>query len=480
MSTASLSRRVHPMRTNDRRLDAVFVERGRRRRRLGLASALQRRGADRDDVQPDRGARDEVRHAAGRHDVSVPMWGYALDSNGHRIRSWTRAEAVRPYRPGPRIVVPPGSRDSDIKLDQPAAGADLARDSRPALRRQPGASGSDGRVRVDDATEDGGGERTGRTTPFGPEAGNVPVPERVAPGGPGADGLYGAMTKDAGGRQAYAGSPAVYGSRRPSSCTARSTRRSTRPSANGRRTAPARRSDEHRRLPAVAVPGQRRVVSPRRRQHCRGLGRPGHAAALRSTRACARTRRSARQRQAERSSRRTATSCPTRKDQAGVMLAAGKTHDVLWTPTAAGSYSLYDRMLSLNAARPGRGRNAGEAAGVGGAGTDTSVYANDDSYGTSEGVPSPFPRPASSATTPGPRRRPRSRARRATESCLSPATAGSATRRPRASSASTRSRTRPGGERASASRRRSASRSRSPERAPVALGQQLGATARRA
>ncbi len=76
---------------------------------------------------------------------------------------------------------------------------------------------------------------------------------------------------------------------------------------------------------------------------------------------------------------------PFAKDQAGVMLAAGKTHDVLWTPAAAGSYSLYDRMLSLNA--PGQGA-AGMLAKlrVLAAGTDTSVYANDDSYGTSEGV----------------------------------------------------------------------------------------------
>ncbi len=40
---------------------------------------------------------------------------------------------------------------------------------------------------------------------------------------------------------------------------------------------------------------------------------------------------------------------PFAKDQATVMLAAGKTHDALWTPAAAGVYSLYDRTLGLNA-----------------------------------------------------------------------------------------------------------------------------------
>ena len=44
---------------------------------------------------------------------------------------------------------------------------------------------------------------------------------------------------------------------------------------------------------------------------------------------------------------------PYALDQAGVMLAAGKTHDAVWTPLATGLYSLYDRMLSLNA--PGQG-----------------------------------------------------------------------------------------------------------------------------
>ncbi len=36
-----------------------------------------------------------------------------------------------------------------------------------------------------------------------------------------------------------------------------------------------------------------------------------------------------------------------------MMLAAGKTHDVVWTPAAAGEYSVYDRALGLNA--PGQG-----------------------------------------------------------------------------------------------------------------------------
>ena len=38
------------------------------------------------------------------------------------------------------------------------------------------------------------------------------------------------------------------------------------------------------------------------------------------------------------------------------MLAAGKTHDALWTPAAAGVYSLYDRTPRPERARTGRAR----------------------------------------------------------------------------------------------------------------------------
>ena len=52
---------------------------------------------------------------------------------------------------------------------------------------------------------------------------------------------------------------------------------------------------------------------------------------------------------------------PYAKDQAAVMLAAGKTHDALWTPAAAGVYSLYDRTPRPERAGTGRGGHAREA-----------------------------------------------------------------------------------------------------------------------
>ncbi len=44
--------------------------------------------------------------------VSVPMWGYALDSNGNGQLDTGEAVTV----PGPRIVVPAGSSRLEIKL----------------------------------------------------------------------------------------------------------------------------------------------------------------------------------------------------------------------------------------------------------------------------------------------------------------------------------------------------------------------------
>ena len=49
---------------------------------------------------------------------------------------------------------------------------------------------------------------------------------------------------------------------------------------------------------------------------------------------------------------------PFSQKQSGVMLAAGKTHDALWTPSASGVYSLYDRTLGLNARGPGAGQGS--------------------------------------------------------------------------------------------------------------------------
>jgi FtsP/CotA-like multicopper oxidase with cupredoxin domain len=77
---------------------------------------------------------------------------------------------------------------------------------------------------------------------------------------------------------------------------------------------------------------------------------------------------------------------PYAKDQATVLLAAGKTHDAVWTPAATGLYSLYDRMLGLNA--PGQG-SAGMLAKLSVGTTNapaSSVSANNDNFSTGQGV----------------------------------------------------------------------------------------------
>ena len=79
---------------------------------------------------------------------------------------------------------------------------------------------------------------------------------------------------------------------------------------------------------------------------------------------------------------------PFGKDQAGVMLAAGKTHDALWTPAATGVYSMYDRMLALNAPRQGSaGMLAKLKIAASGAPADGDPVAVNDSFGGVQGGP---------------------------------------------------------------------------------------------
>jgi len=79
---------------------------------------------------------------------------------------------------------------------------------------------------------------------------------------------------------------------------------------------------------------------------------------------------------------------PFAKDQAGVMLAAGKTHDALWTPAAMGVYSVYDRMLALNAPRQGSaGMLAKLKIAASGAPADGDPVAVGDSFGGVQGGP---------------------------------------------------------------------------------------------
>ncbi|HEY7511724.1 MAG TPA: Ig-like domain-containing protein, partial [Vicinamibacteria bacterium] len=78
---------------------------------------------------------------------------------------------------------------------------------------------------------------------------------------------------------------------------------------------------------------------------------------------------------------------PFARPQASILLAAGKTHDALWTPSSAGLFTLYDRTLSLHSAgqAPG-GMLARLAVGAGAAPADP-VTAADDAFATPEDVP---------------------------------------------------------------------------------------------
>ena len=334
--------------------------------------------------------------------VAVAMWGYALDQNGNGIVDGSEVVTV----PGPRIVVPPSSTRLEIKLTNllPEA-TSIVIPGQPFLAAP--VSNADGRVRsmspeaaAFDAEQPSlVHDHTYVFEPIRPgtflyESGSHPAVQVQM-------GLYGAMTKNQAAGSAYAGiayaneAVLVYSEIDPALHEA---------VASGRYGTEGGPSSTINYRPSLfLVNGESYTAG----SATVPAGTAGQLTLLRFVNAGLRTHAPQLDNGKLNVVAEDGNTLPFAKDQATLMLAAGKTHDVLWTPAVAGTYSLYDRMLSLNA--PGQGE-AGMLAKlrVVAAGTDTSVYANDDSYGTGEGVPLTVSAPAaSSATTPEQRSRQR-------------------------------------------------------------------------
>jgi hypothetical protein len=311
--------------------------------------------------------------------LAVPMWGYALDANGNGVLDGTEVVSV----PGPRIVVPPTSTRLEITLTNllPVPTSIVI----PGLpfEAMPVRNGDD-RVR----------SMTVETDAYDPESPTAPdhlyVFDPVKPGTflyqsgshPAVQvqmGLYGAVTRNQGAGLAYAGvaysneAVLVYSEIDPELHEA------VENGTYGTEAGPT--STLHYRPSLFLVNGESFSTAAA----SVAAGTAGQATLLRFLNAGLRTHAPQIANGRLVIWAEDGNKLPFAKDQAEVMLAAGKTHDALWTPAAAGSYSLYDRMLSLNA--PGQGE-AGMLARlrVLAAGTSTTIYANDDSYGTSEGV----------------------------------------------------------------------------------------------
>ena len=140
--------------------------------------------------------------------VSVPMWGYALDRPSTPAQRPTADGVLNAGEdvtvPGPRITVPAGDTTLTIRLTNLLPEADLAGHPRTAVRRA-SAREERRRPRHGDDAGDAARRHPGLRL-HGPEAGHVPVPERLAPRRAGADGP---LRRDDEGRRppatAYAG-----------------------------------------------------------------------------------------------------------------------------------------------------------------------------------------------------------------------------------------------------------------------------------
>ena len=334
--------------------------------------------------------------------VSVPMWGYALDTAPQTPTARSNAGETVTV-PGPRIVVPPGDTTLTIKLTNCLPETDLAGHPRPAVHGR--AREKRRRARPVDDAGDGCAAAPETYTFTGLKPGTLPVPERVASGRAGADGP---LRRDDEGRSppatptrafAYAHEavlvyseidqalhqavcPSIVGG----ACS---------PGTYGTPSGPTSTIDYRPSLFLINGESYTEAMATI------AAGTAGEATLLRLLNAGLRTHAPVLDNGSLRIVAEDGNKLPFAKDQAAVMLAAGKTHDALWTPAAAGTYSLYDRTLGLNAPGQGEAGHAGQAERVGGRHRHDGVCERRQLQHERGCAPSSFPRPAYSRNDTG-------------------------------------------------------------------------------
>jgi hypothetical protein len=334
--------------------------------------------------------------------VSVPMWGYALDGNcpsdppsdppsaptvtaptttaltGCEDGVVNNGEVVTV--PGPRIVVPPGDSSLTILLTNrlaPGEPTSIVIPGQP-FKATP-AKGADGRVRS--MTSETLPGETGTYVFDGLKPGTFLYQSGSHPAVQVQMGLYGAMTRDESDGNAYANLPyghealLLYSEIDPALHEAVANDKYG-PGKGG----PT--STIRYRPTLFLINGESYTDS----MASLAAGTAGETTLLRFLNAGLRTHVPLLADGTMKIVAEDGNKLPFAKEQSGVMLAAGKTHDVVWTPAAAGEYSVYDRALGLNA--PGQG-TAGMFArlkvGAVAGGMPPSVVAVDDAYTTAEG-----------------------------------------------------------------------------------------------
>ena len=383
MATTTLSRRVYPMRTNDsvrsrsvRRLTAALVVSGLTASSAGAATVHLIAGRVTKAVALPNGST-----------VAVPMWGYALDANDNGLIDGAEVVTV----PGPRIVVPAGDTSLTVRLTNR-----LTESTSLVIPGQPFAAGAAAPARV-----------AGRASSMSPETAPNATHDYTFPDlKPGTFlyqsgshqavqvqmGLYGAMTQDAvaavassesgpgSPAEAYAGVPyakevvLVYSEVDPALHAA----------VDGGAYGPGKAvtsTVDYR--PSLFLVNGASYTSESAATVAAGTA--GQGTLLRLLNAGLRTHAPVLDGGSLRIVAEDGNPLPFAKDQAAVLLAAGKTHDALWTPGSNGVYSLYDRALGLNA--PGQG-SAGMLAKLSVASAsspdETEPIAVDDVYAATE------------------------------------------------------------------------------------------------
>ena len=318
--------------------------------------------------------------------VSVPMWGYALDKE-HNIGT-PDAPIIEPPNgvldadepvtvPGPRIVVPVGSTSLVVTLTNLLPEATSL-----VIPGQPFAAtperNADGRVRS--MTPETGAGLTSTYTFNALKPGTFLYQSGSHPAVQVQMGLYGAMTMDASAGNAYAGVAYAHEAVLVYSEIDQALHEAVNTGTYGTPFGPT--STLHYRPSLFLINGESYTSGS---MAAIAAGTKGEVTLLRILNAGLRTHAPALDNGSLRIVAEDGNLLPFAKDQAAVMLAAGKTHDALWTPAASGVYSLYDRMLGLNA--PGQGA-AGMLAKlrIGAAAGDPSpaVVANPDFFTVAE------------------------------------------------------------------------------------------------
>ena len=290
--------------------------------------------------------------------VAVPMWGYALDGNDDGIVNNGEVVTV----PGPRIVVPAGQSSLIITLTNLLPEATSL-----VIPGQPFNDGAATPAR----------DLAGRATSMTPETGPNSTATYTFPGlKPGTFlyqsgshqavqiqmGLYGAMTKDAvdavtgtSPAQAYAGAAFAYAHEAVLvySEIDQALHEAVNAGTYGTPAGPTSTIDYRPSL--FLVNGESYTNES---MATIAAGTAGETTLLRILNAGLRTHAPVLDNGSLTIVAEDGNTLPYAKDQATVLLAAGKTHDVLWTPAASGVYSLYDRTLSLNARGPGAGQGS--------------------------------------------------------------------------------------------------------------------------